>query len=81
MEATKVRTIEVIFNKKKINLSDREMTGREIKEEAIRQGVEIAPDFQLSVRHGNRLDVVDDDEEIRIRHHQEFICVKADDNS
>ncbi|MER5494873.1 multiubiquitin domain-containing protein [Streptomyces sp. NPDC002490] len=63
-------------------LPGRELTGLEIKQAAITQGVPIDAGFQLSVKRGNgRYEVVDDDEQIRVRRNQEFLAVPPDDNS
>lgn len=75
------RTIPVTVNGDRVELPERELTGLEIKETAIAQGVEIQPDFQLSVQHGNRYRVVGDAETLRVRPNQEFLAVAPDDNS
>lgn len=73
--------IPVTVNRQPVELPDKEMTGLEIKEVAIKQGVAIEAGFQLSVRHGQHYQVVGDDELIKVHPKQEFIAVAPDDNS
>ncbi|MFD4660306.1 multiubiquitin domain-containing protein [Kitasatospora sp. NPDC058444] len=75
-------SVTVKVNNQDVTLPDREVTGLEIKQAAISQGLPIDVGFQLSVKrsHG-RYEVVDDDEPIRVHTHQEFLAVPPDDNS
>jgi Multiubiquitin len=57
------------------------MTGLEIKQTAIAQGVEVESTFQLSVKHGNRYEVVGDTDTVTVHERQEFLIVAPDDNS
>jgi len=79
--STKVHTVEVSINRQPVQLPEREMTGLEIKQTAIAQGVAIGENFQLSIKQGDHYQVVGDTDEIRVHPHQEFICVAPDDNS
>jgi hypothetical protein len=82
MESTvKHRTVEVSVNGQPVRLPEREMTGLEIKQAAIAQGVAIGENFQLSVKRGHRYQVVGDADLVRVRPHGEFVCVAPDDNS
>ncbi|MFI2612591.1 multiubiquitin domain-containing protein [Kitasatospora sp. NPDC018619] len=74
--------VTVKVNNQDVTLPDREVTGLEIKQAALSQGLPIDVGFQLSVKrsHG-RYEVVDDDEPIRVHTHQEFLAVPPDDNS
>lgn len=74
--------VTVTVNNQPVILPSRELTGLEIKQAAIAQGVPIDTGFQLSVKRGNgRYEVVDDDERIRVHPNQEFLAVPPDDNS
>lgn len=74
-------TIQVTVNSQPVDLPDREMTGSQIKHAAIEQGVAIQANFQLSVKHGHRYEVVGDTDTLRVRQRQEFLAVAPDDNS
>jgi hypothetical protein len=73
--------VEVMVNGQAVELAERRMTGLEIKQAAIAQGVLLEETFQLSVRHGQRYQVVGDDERITVRPNLEFLAVAPDDNS
>jgi hypothetical protein len=75
------RAIRVTVNRHPVNLPDREVTGLEVKQAAIEQGVQIQVDFQLSVKRGDRYEVVGDADAIRVHEHEEFLAVAPDDNS
>jgi hypothetical protein len=75
------RTVTVSVNNQPVELPERRVTGLEIKQAAIAQGVHIQPNFQLSVKRGNRYEVVGDDDTVTVRPRQEFLAVAPDDNS
>ncbi len=75
------RTIRITVNRQPVDLPDREITGLEIKQAAIEQGVQIQVGFQLSVKHGDRYEVVGDTDRIKIHENEEFLAVAPDDNS
>ena len=75
------RTIRVTVNRQPVDLPGREVSGLEVKQAAIAQGVQIQLDFQLSVKHGDRYNVVGDTDEITARENEEFRAVAPDDNS
>ncbi len=79
--AKRPHTVEIIVNTKPVELPEREVTGLEIKQAAIAQGVDIQVTFQLSVRHGGHYKVVGDTDPVKVHHHQDFLCVDKDDNS
>ena len=85
VQATKVRTIEVSVNTRRVTLTEErgraEATGAEIKAAAIAQGVSIQPDFALFLEHGNELDLVADEAVVNIHPQQKFRAVAPDDNS
>jgi hypothetical protein len=73
--------IEVTVNGQAVELPERHMTGLEIKWAAIAQGVLLEETFQLSVKRGQRYQVVGDDERIAVHPRLEFLAVAPDDNS
>lgn len=73
--------IHVTVNTHSVILTERRMTGLQVKQAAIAQGAELEVDFQLSVKHGHRFEVVGDTDPVTIREDQEFIAVDTDDNS
>ena len=79
-EAPKKITIEV--NNHKVEMLDGPATGLEIKEEAIRQGVGIQPNFMLQVELPNGTGkVIGDNDKILLREHLSFTAIAPDDNS
>jgi UPF0288 family protein (methanogenesis marker protein 3) len=82
-EATHDRShpVEVTVNGQPVTLPDQEVTGLQIKEAAIAQGVQIGLNFELSVKRGNRYQIVGDTDRIRVHKGQEFLAVAPDDNS
>jgi hypothetical protein len=79
--ADRARPITVSVNGRPVALPDREVTGLEVKQAAIEQGLPIGLEFQLSVKRGNRYQVVADDDKIKVHQGQEFLVVAPDDNS
>jgi hypothetical protein len=74
--------IEVRVNNRPVRLPDREVTGLEIKQAAIEQGVCIELDFVLSeLREHRPARVVGDADTVRITKHSRFSAVAGDDNS
>lgn len=74
-------TIRVTVNNQPVDLPDRDVTGREVKQDAIDQGVQIQLNFSLSVKHGDRYVPVADDQTIRPHEGEQFLAVAPDDNS
>lgn len=75
----KIYVIQV--NTQDVKMQQRKATGAEIKAAAIAQGVTIEPGFVLSVQHGDRYDIVGDDDEVTLHKGLDFIATAADDNS
>lgn len=75
------RTIRVTVNRQQVDLPDREITGLEVKQAAIAQGVQIQLDFQLSVKRGEHYEVIGDNDTITAHENEEFLAVAPDDNS
>lgn len=77
------RHVTVTLNNKPLELPDREVTGLEIKQEAIDQGIEIELDFELILEahggHGARK--IADDEAVKVKKHDIFTANDGDDDS
>lgn len=84
-EATKTKkpkpSIEIIVNNKPVHVEDRTMTGLEIKQAAIEQGVQIQLNFQLALLKNKKRKIIADDEIVRVKDDREFRATAADDNS
>lgn len=73
-------TIEV--NSKPVVLTEKFMTGEQIKAAGIAQGVQIQADFVLQLeKDDGEFDTIGDQEEIRIRKDMSFTAISPDDNS
>jgi hypothetical protein len=77
----KDRSNIIEVNNKPVRLEDKHVTGLEIKEAAIAQGVEIELDFILveETKHGSRN--IGDHEEITVKKDSTFTANASDDNS
>jgi|APEBP8051073178_1049388.scaffolds.fasta_scaffold63864_2 hypothetical protein len=78
------KTIEIRVNNKPVLVPkvDKEPTGREIKVEAIRQGVAIEANFVLQLELPNGTSkIIGDDDEVRIHPGSSFTAIRPDDNS
>lgn len=81
-DQTRRPTIEITVNNQPVQVEDKRMTGLEIKEAAIAQGVPIQADFLLSEHLPNgEVHIVGDDDEVKVRKHSKFTAVAGDDNS
>jgi|ERR1043166_275049 hypothetical protein len=80
---TERTTITVKVNNQPVTLHKRRVTGLEIKETAIAQGVAISKDGVLYAMKpdGGLGAVIRDDEKVTLRPCEEFRCVTPDDNS
>ena len=76
-------SVTVTVNRKPVTLSSHRVTGLEIKQAAIAQGVDIELDFQLTeeARDGHPARVIADDKAITVTKHSVFTANDADDNS
>ncbi|MBD3676357.1 MAG: multiubiquitin domain-containing protein [Planctomycetaceae bacterium] len=82
MEAQAPPKVTVIVNNKEVVFDDRTVTGLQIKQTAISQGVSIQANFALfEKKPSGKLRPVPDDEEVHLHPKQEFRAVHADDNS
>lgn len=75
--------VTVKVNNKSVVLPDHRVTGLEIKEAAIDQGVEIQLDFLLTLEAhaGQAAQTIDDAEVVTITKHSEFSANDVDDDS
>jgi hypothetical protein len=78
-----LRTSDIIVNEKyKVRLPKHIITGAEIKQAAIAQGVPIQPDFVLTLeRAGGREKQIGDEERIVTVDGMKFTAIGGDDNS
>jgi hypothetical protein len=78
----KPKPIKVEINDKTVVLDEKVMTGMEIKQAAITQGLQIQPDFVLQLQRPNgEYDVIGGNQELHIRKGMDFTCIAPDDNS
>jgi DNA-binding Lrp family transcriptional regulator len=77
------REVPIKVNNKPVVLPKHRMTGLEIKETAIAQGVDIKPDFILTLdaRDGKPVETIENDQTVFVRDHDEFTANDGEDNS
>lgn len=76
------KMITILVNEKPVTIDDRSQTGTTIKQAAIAQGVQIQPDFVLSIeRGGGKTELIGDDQPVRVHKGERFLAVPNDDNS
>ena len=81
-QAAARRTITITVNEHPVQVPARELTGREIKQAAMDQGVAIGLDFVLYEHLGqHRTRIVGDDEPVRVHPGSRFEALANDDNS
>lgn len=80
-EKIKNQVITVTVNRKPVDLPAKHVTGLEIKQAAIAQGVAIQLDFQLSEKKGAKFHPVADDDRVTVKPGDEFRAVTGEDNS
>jgi hypothetical protein len=74
--------VRITVNERPVVVPRHRVTGLEIKEAAIAQGVPIALDFVLSEElPGGRTRIVGDKDEVTVNDHSKFLAVAPDDNS
>lgn len=79
---TKSRTVTVSVNEKPVALKDKEVTGREVKQAAIDQGVAIEIDFILvEERPNGHTKVIGDSDTVKVTDKSRFSVNAGDDNS
>lgn len=74
--------VTVHVNERPVHLPGHEVTGLEVKQAAIAQGVPIQLDFILveELEHG-RTRVIGDADPVHVTHHTRFLANDGDDNS
>ena len=81
-EDIRLKTVTIVVNNHKVTMPAGPATGREIKDAAIKAGVNIQPKFVLQVQLPNGSNkVVGDNDKIPLTEHLEFTAIAADDNS
>ena len=76
------KTVTIEVNDRKVEMSAGRATGLEIKEAAIKQGVNIQLSFVLQVQLPNGSNkVIGDDDKIALIEHLAFTAIAPDDNS
>lgn len=76
------RLVTVTVNNKPVEVPGPRVTGLEIKEAAVSQGVEIELDFQLAlIRPNGKREIVGDDDEVTVNKNSVFVATATDDNS
>lgn len=76
------KKVTVEINGNPVVLDEKVMTGLEIKQAAIAQGMQIQPDFVLQIQRSNgEFDVIGDSDEVRVHKGMDFTCIAPDDNS
>ena len=79
---TRLKTVTIEVNGHKVKMAAGAATGHEIKDAAIKAGVNIQPNFVLQVQLPNGSSkVVGDNDKIPLTEHLEFTAIAADDNS
>jgi hypothetical protein len=77
------KPVEVKVNKKPVELPSHHVTGLQIKETAIAQGVEIKLDFELTEEPHDKKPArtIVDDEKITVNKHSEFLANDVEEDS
>ena len=74
--------VTITVNEKPVVVIGPKLTGLQIKEAAIAQGVQIGLDFQLSEERPNgRTEIVGDGDTVTVNKNSRFDAVAGDDNS
>jgi Multiubiquitin len=81
-QAVERRSITITVNEHPVQVTERELTGREIKQAALDQGVSIGLDFVPYEHLGqHRTRIVGDDEPVHVHPGSRFEALASDDNS
>lgn len=80
-EAVRPQAVTVKVNDHPVVLSRHRVTGLEIKQAAIAQGVNIQLDFVLTLETPRGGKVIGDSDVVTVNQHSEFLAVAPDDNS
>lgn len=77
----KPKTITVTVNKRPVEMEERRVTGLEVKQAAIAQGLRIQLDFQLALVEPRGERIIGDRDEVGLTKHSTFVATAGDDNS
>ena len=81
-EDLRLKTVTIEVNDHKVEMSAGPATGLEIKEAAIKQGVNIQVNFMLQVQLPNGSSkVIGDEDKVPLTEHLTFTAIAPDDNS
>jgi hypothetical protein len=81
-EAPRPHPVKIHVNRKPVVVPQHEVTGLEIKEVAIAQGVKVELSFQLSEELGHhQTRIVGNDDIVHVQEGSRFLAVHGDDNS
>lgn len=79
---SKKHLVTITVNESAVRISGPRVTGLEIKQAAIAQGVDIQLDFVLSQEFPNRqTEVIGDDDTVTVNKNSRFVAIAPDDNS
>ena len=82
LEDTRLKTVTIEVNDHKVEMPAGPATGLEIKQAAIKQGVNIQVNFVLQVQLPNGSSkVIGDNDKVPLTEHLSFTAIAADDNS
>lgn len=75
-------SVTISVNERPVKVEEPKVTGAQIKQAAISQGVQIQMDFILSEELGNRRTVIiGDNDLVTVNEDSQFVAVADDDNS
>jgi hypothetical protein len=81
-EHGKPKSVEIEVNGKDVQMAKEDVTGLEIKQAAITQGVNIQPTFVLQQELPNGSSkIIGDRDKVQLRKHLRFTAIAPDDNS
>lgn len=75
------RKVTINVNRKPVDVTGPRLSGLEIKQAAIAQGVAIQLDFQLAEVKKKGREIVGDDDQVKVDDDSEFFATATDDNS
>ena len=82
VEELHLKTVTIEVNDRKVEMPAGPATGLEIKEAAIKQGVNIQVNFMLQMQLPNGSSkVIGDDDKVPLTEHLSFTAIAPDDNS
>jgi hypothetical protein len=76
------RLVTITVNRKPVKVKGPRLTGLEIKQAAIEQGVQIELDFELKqIKPNGDRQIIGDDDPVVVNKNSKFVATAADDNS